>query len=220
MTIRKMQPRHAAGNGNLRLVPSPEPGNVLLALKEGHPAAAAAVFRQYAPLVRRILLYTLGGHRDVDDLVQDSFERLFMRLDRVESEDKVQAFLSAIAANVAREELKRRRVRRILQFGFDSQADGANTPLAPTADLDAREAVRRLYAALDALNASDRAAFVLRFIEGMELTEVADALSMSVATVKRRLSRAQQGVLRRTRTDPWLGSFVAAWNGRLVNASE
>jgi RNA polymerase sigma-70 factor (ECF subfamily) len=45
---------------------------------------------------------------------------------------------------------------------------------------------------LERLPADERVAFALRFIDSMELTQVADACGVSLATIKRRLSRAQQ----------------------------
>ena len=73
-----------------------------------------------------------------------------------------------------------------------------------TPDTDAREALARFYKILDRVNATDRAAFVLRFMEGLELTEVAAALKLSLATTKRRLARVWARVLLLVERDPVL----------------
>jgi RNA polymerase sigma factor (sigma-70 family) len=66
-------------------------------------------------------------------------------------------------------------------------------------DFDAREALTRFYALLDHFSASDRAACVLRNIEGMDLEEVAQALGVSLATVKRDLTVAKAWLHREMR---------------------
>jgi RNA polymerase sigma-70 factor (ECF subfamily) len=61
---------------------------------------------------------------------------------------------------------------------------------ASAAPPEVLDALRATYAALDKLPADERIAFALRFIDGMELTEVAAACDTSLATIKRRLARA------------------------------
>jgi RNA polymerase sigma-70 factor (ECF subfamily) len=74
---------------------------------------------------------------------------------------------------------------------------------------EARQAVSRLYAILDRLGSEDRIAFVLRFIEGMELTEVAAALGLSLATTKRRLAHARARVDHHIARDPGLAAYLS-----------
>ena len=62
-------------------------------------------------------------------------------------------------------------------------------------DDESREVLRHTYALLDLLPADQRIAFTLRFFEGMELTEIAGACGVSLATVKRKLARAEHRFL-------------------------
>ena len=86
---------------------------------------------------------------------------------------------------------------------------GQTEAATPTEDPRARAAVRNLYALLDALDDRDRMAFVLRFAEGYELTEVATALGCSLATAKRSIARAEGYVLTHARNDERLRDYVA-----------
>ena len=61
--------------------------------------------------------------------------------------------------------------------------------------------LRKVKAVLDALNVDDRLAFVLRHFEGLELTEVAQTLKMSLSTAKRRIWRAEAEFKRRAGQD-------------------
>jgi RNA polymerase sigma-70 factor (ECF subfamily) len=75
-----------------------------------------------------------------------------------------------------------------------------------TPELD--EAVRATYRVLAALPVDERIPFALRFIEGMELTEVARACDVSLATVKRRLTSAQKKFAKIASTYPELSDWV------------
>jgi RNA polymerase sigma-70 factor, ECF subfamily len=70
------------------------------------------------------------------------------------------------------------------------------------------EALRATYHVLGRLSADERIPFALRFIDGMELTEIADACAVSLATTKRRLSSAQKKFTSIARTYPELADWV------------
>ena len=69
------------------------------------------------------------------------------------------------------------------------------------------EALTRFYKILDRVNTTDRTAFVLRFMEGLELAEVATALGLSLATTKRRLARVWARVILLVERDPVLVEY-------------
>jgi RNA polymerase sigma-70 factor (ECF subfamily) len=85
-------------------------------------------------------------------------------------------------------------------------------PEAPTAgpDIEAREALRRLYAILDGVGVQDRSLFVSRFLEKMEIAEVAIAHGLSYGTAKRHVARAIARISRRMERDPMLVKYLDA----------
>jgi RNA polymerase sigma-70 factor (ECF subfamily) len=177
------------------------------AAREGDKRAAGMLFDRHVPLVRRILARTLGPFCDVEDHVQETFLAFFRALHGLKNEEAVRAFLVSIAVRIARGELRRRKVRRILRFAAPEEI----TEIAGSTegvDVEAREAVRRLFAILDDLDTRSRMAFSLRHLEQMELTEVAEAVGESLATVKRRLGRVAPIVQARIHRDPYLANFV------------
>jgi RNA polymerase sigma-70 factor (ECF subfamily) len=66
---------------------------------------------------------------------------------------------------------------------------------------------------LDSMNVDDRLAFTLRHLEGLELTEVAATLKMSLSTAKRRLWRAEAEFRRKTDADRDLRACFAERDG-------
>jgi RNA polymerase sigma-70 factor (ECF subfamily) len=73
-----------------------------------------------------------------------------------------------------------------------------------------RMALERFYRILDRVNDGDRAAFVLRYIDGLELSEVARVLGTSPPTARRRFTRAYGRVALLASRDPLLTEYLAA----------
>lgn len=178
---------------------------LLAALHDGNPGAAARLFDGYAPAVERTLVRILGADTDVAGLLNDVFVRALARIDRVVDPEALGAWLTRIAVFTAREHIRARRRRSWLSF---FAADEIPEVEAREAPVEMREAVAHLYRALDALPVDDRVAFSLRYLEQMELTEVADACDVSLSTVKRRLARAETRFLALSRCDPLLASWI------------
>lgn len=192
----------------MRVVSSPYADDAALvaAILAREPAAASAAFDLYAPLVRGLLWQSLSVGSDVDDLTQDVFLHFFRRIGDLRDPNAVRSFLVGIAIRVARGELRRRRLRRWLHLTVDGVLPEES---GPAVDLPAREALRRLYAILDKVDDESRLAFVLRYVRGLELTDVAASLGVSLATAKRRISHAQERIAVHARRDPCLAPFLA-----------
>jgi RNA polymerase sigma-70 factor (ECF subfamily) len=176
----------------------------------GRPGAAELVWDRFAPLVRGLVRRSLGPDRDADDHVQEVFLRLFAQLEQLRDPTALRSFVVGITVRVLRDELRRRRVRRWLRLTDEGELP--DDPAEPRDDA-AREALRRLYRILDDGDAEARLAFTLRFVEGLELTEVAAALGDSLATVKRRLAKVTVRVLAAAKNDPVLSSYLADTRG-------
>ncbi|WP_437948145.1 RNA polymerase sigma factor [Sorangium sp. So ce296] len=131
----------------------------------------------------RIAARVLGPGADTEDITQEVFVRVFSRVSGLRDPTALGSFVFSVTVRILKWELRRSRVRRILQLS--DTADLPEHPVEP-ADSEAREALGRLYAILDTLSADDRTAFVLRYMEGMSLPEIAEAVGVSLATVKRR----------------------------------
>jgi RNA polymerase sigma-70 factor (ECF subfamily) len=178
---------------------------VARALAEGQPPAAVIAWDRYAPLVRGVLCRSIGIDADVEDLVQEVFLRFFSQIGALRDPAALRPFLIGITLHVVGSELRRRRVRRWLRL-----TDDGNLPERVSGDDgdEARAAVRRLYAILDRLDDAGRLIFVLRHIEGLELTEVAASLGTSLATTKRRLAKVTARVQAMVERDPALAEYV------------
>jgi len=198
----------AAGASVARLSRVTTDAEILVALADEQPSGGAALYDRYRPLVRRILIRLLGAHQDLNDLVQETFLAALRTIGRVTDPAALRAWITSIAVFTGRQELRRRRRKRFLLF-FAGDAPELEAP-APASPPEAEEALRATYRILSALPADQQVAFALRFIEGMELTEVASACRVSLATIKRRLARAKQAF----EASAWREASLAPWLAR------
>jgi RNA polymerase sigma-70 factor, ECF subfamily len=174
----------------------------LVAREEPAPGVA---WLRFSPMVRRIIRRTLGPVSDAEDLLQDVFIQLFAKVHTLREPKVLKAFIISITTLTLRRELRRRKVRSWLGL----RPDAASLDLRVVhPDPIGRAALERFYLLLDRLDVRDRTAFVLRVIEGLEVSEVAAALGVSLATAKRSLARAQQRVLLHVERDPLLADYL------------
>jgi RNA polymerase sigma-70 factor (ECF subfamily) len=170
----------------------------------GEPRAAVLAWRAYAVMVRGLVVRSLGPGAEVEDRVQDVFAVFFRKVATVKDPNALRSFLFGITLHEIRAELRRRRVRKWLQLSNTGEPIEAVAP----SDEAARHAFDRLQRVLGSLNTKEHLAFVLRHFEGYELVEVAEALSCSLATVKRILSAVETRVWSLAAQDPYLAPYL------------
>ncbi len=171
------------------------------ALRRGDQSAAGELFDRFAPRVRRVILRVLGADQDLPDLVQDVFVHALRDIDKLAEPAAVSGWLVGIAVNVARRTIRRRTRWRWLR---PTAPEELSEVAAPGIDNAASEQLRAVYSILDQLPVDERVPFALRFIEGMELKEVARACDVSLATIKRRLKKAETSFRARAKRHPAL----------------
>jgi RNA polymerase sigma-70 factor (ECF subfamily) len=137
------------------------------------------------------------------------FLRVYKDLPKLREPAALRGFVFSIVLHVARSELRRRRVRRLFRRSRAAEADprAGMSPGAPPAIL-------RLHRVLDQIDDGLRIAFVLRYVEDLNVIEVAAALGWSLATTKRRLAKARAQVWKLAEGDPLLAPYVAGGRGR------
>lgn len=179
---------------------------IVQGLKVRDREAAAQLFDRYAEHLRRVLVRVLGPDPEIADLLQDVMVAALGSIDRLDDPRALRAWLTRIAVFTARVRIRRRTRWRFLRFVAPEELPerGVDPHDAP-----ASETLRATYRVLEKLPSDHRIAFALRFLHGMELTEVAHATSVSLATIKRRLNRAQQHFQELAAAEPslrdWLG---------------
>ncbi len=196
----------------LRLVPESNDGaaasdaDLACSLRADRAGAPAILWNRYSPAVRRLLERALGPGVEIEDLIQEVFLRVFVRIRSLRDPSALRAFVFSVAANVLKWEVRRRWVRRKVRL---SKTGVLPDVRCTTDDVEARQALRRCYRVFETLTANERAAFILRYMEEMTVEEVALALSVSASTAKRLVNRAAAKVAEQVMRDRDLRSFFA-----------
>jgi RNA polymerase sigma-70 factor (ECF subfamily) len=184
-----------------RLIGGSDDADLARRAAAGDERAARAIWHKYAPTVRA-KLRCCAGPLDLDDLVQEVFLRLFSRLADLRFPGALRSYLMGITVHVAGSALRRRRLRWWLHLTETGELPHA--AIAPSHDDEQREAVERVAAAVEKLPPPLRAAFELRYVGELRLTDVAETLGVSLATAKRHLARASERVTSLMESDPAL----------------
>ncbi|MCC7381505.1 MAG: RNA polymerase sigma factor [Deltaproteobacteria bacterium] len=161
---------------------------------EGDRWAEEVLFRRHAPEVAATAARLLGNRADAEDVVQDTFVAALDELSRLRDPRAVRAWLLRIAIRKVHRRFRRRRILRAL--GLDRGAgDGLLESLAADeVGAEGKAELALLDRRLAALPLALRTAWMLRHVDGRALGEIAVACDCSLATVKRRIARAQEAI--------------------------
>ena len=142
------------------------------------------------PGVRRFVQKRLGPSGDAEDIVQEVLMRAFLRRHQLRVQAKFRSWLWSIAMNEIR--MFFRRDRGHLSLDERAHIDSRDGALSPLASFEQTELREWLLAAMAKLSARDRAAIRLRDLDGLTLSEAAQALECSEPAAKSILFRARR----------------------------
>jgi RNA polymerase sigma-70 factor (ECF subfamily) len=156
--------------------------------KKGDAGAFEAILLRYDRRVLSTAMRLLNGDlEDAKDAAQQVFLRLYRSLHQLDENRHFASWLYRITVNVCRD-IMRQRIRRAVV-----PLELAEHTAAPAADDDHRRAeqTKMIYAALASLTERERAAIVLRDLEGIPTKEVARILQTSEGTIRSQISNAR-----------------------------
>src|SRR5580698_5887836 len=148
---------------------------------DGDPAFRDYVLARGTALLRMAVMLT-GNRADAEDLVQASLAKTYLAWGKINDRAALDAYVRRAMVNT---HISWWRRRRLEEYPTDELPDQVVADHASASDLT--ETLRR---AVDRLPQRMRAAVVLRYFEDMTEAEVADALGVSLGTVKSTVSRA------------------------------
>jgi len=159
-----------------------------------------SLVEQHRPRVFRFLLASLRNRETAENLTQDCFIRAYQARAGFRGASSVGTWVMQIAANLARNHESSSRLkfwRRSLQSQEDVADLGRAIPdgqHSPEALALIREQVQAVWSVAGNLPPRQRTVFLLRFVEDMDLLEIAEVTGMKEGTVKAHLFRALQSV--------------------------
>ena len=168
------------------------------------------VVRKHQRRVYRVLMFLLRDPDEADSLTQECFLRAYQNLEQFRGESSFETWLLRIAVNLARDHGRNRRVafwKRLFGLSDERVSAQVMTVAAPGPTPEqtsvARAEVKAVWKAVEGLSQQQRTIFALRFVEEMELHEIAEVLELKVGSVKAQLFRAVHEVRDTLREQQW-----------------
>lgn len=181
--------------------------DLVAAVRAGDRAAASRLYARHAVRVRGLLARIVGTGAELDDLLQDTFVVALRRLDALRDPHALGPWLRSVAVGEARHHLRAKARRRwLLFFAPVDLPEPRSTHVEPLPP-ELRASVQTTLAIVRELPVDERVAFALRYFEGLQLDEAAEATGVSLATFKRRLLRAETRFHDRARAYPDLDAL-------------
>lgn len=156
----------------------------------------------YRGRIYRFLLGTLRDHDAAETLTQETFLRAWNARDSFREDCSVATWLTRIALNLARDHTRTERFRfwkRVSNTAVEASEVAAALPShdrSAEANLIARQQVQNIWETVGKLSQRQRTIFLLRFMEEMEIPDIAAVTGLPLGTVKSHLYRAIESVRR------------------------
>lgn len=146
-----------------------------------------ALFSEYSDMVYRFCLYKTSDKQAAHDLTQDTFMRLWKVMSASKAIEKPKQYIYQIARNLVIDHYKKAKdlsLENLQEVGFDPKDDGQRT--------DFLAEVVILRQAIDKLEEEYREIIYMRFIEGMGIEDIAEAMDISANLVSVRINRGKK----------------------------
>jgi RNA polymerase sigma-70 factor, ECF subfamily len=161
----------------------------------GDDAAFRDLYAELEPRVRRFLLRLSGRPTVADELVQEAFLRMHRARAAFNRGAPALPWAYTVARNVFLDHDRRRRVHAVVVLDDDlASAEPTAVTLRPDRIADSRETIGRVRAALARMPVAQREAFVLLRFEGLSVSDAAEVLGTTEASVKSRAFRAYEAL--------------------------
>jgi len=166
--------------------------------QQGSDEAFTKLVEEHQTHVYNLCYRMLGEPEAAEDAAQESFLRAYQNLQRYDRNRPFATWLLSIAAHYCIDKLRR---RKLSVFSLDEENDEGMAfeiadPASPNPEAESvkREERDRLHVLLKDLDATDRAAIVLRYWNDYSEIEIAESLNLTVSAVKSRLHRARRAL--------------------------
>jgi RNA polymerase sigma-70 factor (ECF subfamily) len=178
--------------------------DLMARVAEDDERAFTELVRRFQARVSNLISRVLNDRESTDDLAQEVFVRVFVHRRNYRRGSKFSTWLFTIAANLAKNEI-RRRVRRRNWFSLDALQDLLKDSAAVLADptegresrMEREQLQEAMGRAIATVPEKYRLALVLRDIEGLPYEDIAQVLGIPGGTVRSRINRARSMLKRK-----------------------
>lgn len=162
--------------------------------QKGNDAALEALLFAYEKKVYNVAYRYMGNETDAYDMAQESLIKIYKRIRTFRHESSFSSWVYRLTVNTCLDGLRKRKKEPLsldstIESGVLVEDKNSVMPEAHALNLESREDIQ---AAINTLSEDHRITVILRDIQGLSYEEIAETLSISIGTVKSRLSRGRQ----------------------------
>jgi RNA polymerase sigma-70 factor (ECF subfamily) len=174
--------------------------------RQGDGRAWARLYQRHFDRVYRDLFFQVEDATVAEELVQETFAKALVGLDRFDGRSSLLTWLRGIGQNLVRKHWRGRARRGRAYEGLaNTYRAGPRTAPDPETSHLRDQRARVLSEALETLPASLREVFVMRDVQGLEVDDVAQRLEISAGNVRVRANRARAKLREELTRLGWLG---------------
>jgi len=154
--------------------------------KQGNMVARGQLFDVYKDQVYRTAYLITKSESLADDVTQETFIRVFAKIDSYDGSKAFEPWLYRVSINVAKNLMRKQRISSILRLTQPSQRND------PSENLLKLERDRMVWSCISALPYKVQCVIILKYINDLSQEDIAKALNIPVGTVKSRLHNGLQ----------------------------
>ncbi|MEO0144637.1 MAG: RNA polymerase sigma factor [candidate division WOR-3 bacterium] len=144
------------------------------------------IVEKYGEYIYNMVYYTVLNEEDAKDLTQEIFYKIWKGLDNFKSKSSIKTWIYRITQNHLKNFLRMRKVKKIISLDFLFEEKKMDFESKDYNKLDKIEQY------LSVLPEDERRILVLFYIDGFNIKEISDILSMKEGTIKSKLHRARE----------------------------
>jgi len=175
--------------------------------RSGDRSAFGQLVDLYKDKIFHLAYRMTGSRQEAEDIVQETFMRVYANLDKYDSRWKFSTWIFRIGNNLCIDRLRKRRPTWSLDAenpdadGVDGYAMLPTNDASPEDRMVLSEMQKNVRDAIAQLPDKYRSVVVLRYLQDLSLNEIADILELPVSTVKTRLHRGRESLRRKLEHD-------------------
>jgi RNA polymerase sigma-70 factor (ECF subfamily) len=164
----------------------------------GDRRAFAELVELYKDKIYHLGYRMLNQKQEAEDIVQETFLRVFMNLEKYDENQKFSTWIYRIATNLCIDRLRKRKPNYSIDAemsdseGTDWHSILSSDEAGPEEELILSETQLNIRDAIQTLPDKYKTVVVLRYLHDMSLQEISDVLEMPVTTVKTRVHRGRE----------------------------
>lgn len=177
--------------------------DLVILSQQGDEVAFQLLYRRFARNLYSMAYHMLGNHQDADEVLQETFIRVFKNITRLRSPEAFTSWIYQITVNLC---MDHRKMRTRARFQSLQNEDEGASPFElattkwvrnPHQVLENKELLGEITAAIDDLPEQQKAVIIMHEVEGLSKKIIAEVLSCSLVTVRTNLHHARKKLRKR-----------------------